>query len=311
MLDQSFSTKNFKEIFDGENRKGKNLEKKFNGDFLESIRVINDLKITRKDILRTTDSDEKKALYKRKGELKKLRELKVFEILDAKTERINSHKVLLNSGSIHGKQCFIFEEKVENFFISKKIQDNINKTYDVKQSSRYAILSNLVNILEDKFPKYVIRTDIKDFYESIPQKKLLNKINDDHLLSVKSKDFINQIFDSYNVLTNQSNDESPKGVPRGIGVSAYLSELFMRRIDNQIKELRDLVFYARYVDDIIAVFIPRSKNNEYYKEYLKSIKKIIKEKAGDDFIINDKKTKEYNLLNGINYIKIEEKYYLD
>ena len=47
------------------------------------------------------------------------------------------------------------------------------------------------------------------------------------------------------------------GVPRGIGISAYLSELFMRNVDNQIQELDDLIYYARYVDDIIAIFVPQ------------------------------------------------------
>ncbi len=313
MLDQSFSLKNFQEIFDNENRKGNNIEKRFNDDFSDSIQKINDLKNIRKDIQNATDLDVKKVLYKRKKELKKERDSIVASILERTSEKINKHVITLEIGAFHGGQSYVFEEKIENFFISKKIQDNINKTYDVKQSSRYSILSELINILEDKFPKYVIRTDIKNFYESIPQKKLLDKINDDYLLSIKTKDYINQIFASYNDLTGQTDKETAKGVPRGIGISAYLSELFMRKIDNRIKELTDLIYYARYVDDIIIIFIPKTTNNEsqFYKEYLKSIKKIIKEEAGNDFIINEEKTEEYNLMNGITSLELEKKYYVN
>lgn len=313
MLDQSFSLKNFQEIFDNENRKGNNVENRFSTDFSESIQKIIDLKNIRKDIQNETDLDIKKVLYKRKKELKRERDSIVSNKLGEIAERINNHKIILNIGAFYGGQSYVFEEKIENYFISKKIQDNINSTYNVKQASRYSILSELVNILEDKFPKYVIRTDIKSFYESIPQKKLVDKINDDYLLSIKTKEYINQIFDSYNVLTSQIDKTTAKGVPRGVGISAYLSELFMRKIDNKIKELDDLVYYARYVDDIIAIFIPKSKNNDnqHYKEYLKSIKKIIKEEAGNDFVINDEKTKEYNLMNGITSIELEKRYYLD
>ncbi|WP_031221147.1 antiviral reverse transcriptase Drt3a, partial [Asticcacaulis benevestitus] len=46
---------------------------------------------------------------------------------------------------------------------------------------------------------------------------------------------------------------SPVGVPRGIGISAYLCEIYMRSFDEQIKAMPHVLFYARYVDDIIIV----------------------------------------------------------
>lgn len=92
-------------------------------------------------------------------------------MLDEIADGINNHVINLDLGEVYGKQSYKFENNAQNFFISKKIQDNINKTYHVKQASRYAILSELINHLEDNFPKYVIRTDIKNFYESIPQKR--------------------------------------------------------------------------------------------------------------------------------------------
>ena len=157
--------------------------------------------------------------------------------------------------------------------------------------------------MEDNCPKYVIRTDIKNFYESIPQKILLEKINNDYLLSIKTKKFINQIFESYNGLTKQTDADTARGVPRGIGISAYLSELFMRNVDNQIQELDDLVYYARYVDDIIAIFVPESKNvnDNYLQNYLSQIKKIVE---NEELNLNEAKTKEYKLFDSLNYIRL-------
>ncbi|WP_291060423.1 MULTISPECIES: antiviral reverse transcriptase Drt3a [unclassified Empedobacter] len=298
MLDQSFSSKSFQEIFDKENRKGINVEEKYKDDFVDSLAKVGELKNLRKQIQQERDFDRKKILYADKKRLKKERDTIITEVLDEVTDGINNHIINLVLGGNYGGQSYMFEHNIQNFFISKKIQDNINRTYNVKQSSRYAILSELLNLLEDNFPKYVIRTDIKSFYESIPQKKLLDKINNDYLLSIKTKKFISQIFTSYNNLTGQTNPETAKGVPRGVGISAYLSELFMRSIDNKIRELDDLVYFARYVDDIIAIFIPKSKNidSTQLTDYKTKLTDLI---TSEGLALNIKKTDEYNLLEGI------------
>ncbi|WP_411897258.1 antiviral reverse transcriptase Drt3a [Elizabethkingia occulta] len=306
MLDQSFSSKSFQEIFDNENRKGINVEEKFSDIFSDSIDRVAGLKQLRKRIQEERNLDRKKVLYEDKKALKKERDALVTGVLDEIADGINNHVINLDLGEVYGKQSYKFENNAQNFFISKKIQDNINKTYHVKQASRYAILSELINHLEDNFPKYVIRTDIKNFYESIPQKKILDKINNDYLLSIKTKKFIQQIFTSYNTLTGQTNPETAKGVPRGVGISAYLSELFMRSVDNKIRELEDLVYYARYVDDIIAIFIPKSTNIDPAKlsNYRTKLTDII---VNEGLIINNKKTSEYNLLDGLLSIRFSDR----
>lgn len=305
MLDQSFSSKSFQEIFDKENRKGINVEEKYKDDFVDSLAKVGELKNLRKQIQQERDFDRKKILYANKKRLKKERDTLVSDVLDEVADGINTHTINLELGGYYGGQSYVFEKNIQNFFISKKIQDNINKTYNVKQSSRYAILSELLNLLEDNFPKYVIRTDIKGFYESIPQKKLLDKINNDYLLSIKTKKFISQIFTSYNNLTGQTNPETAKGVPRGVGISAYLSELFMRSIDNKIRELDDLVYYARYVDDIIAIFVPKSKNidSTHLTGYKTKLTDLI---TSEGLSINIEKTSEYNLLKGLQFIRFDD-----
>lgn len=311
MLDQSFSLKSFREIFDIENRKGNNIEKRFKNDFSESKKkVIKLIKINDK-IREEKDLDKKKNLYVQRKAIKKERNEIIEQKLEEISNQINQHCIKILNGKDYGGQSYKLEDNVCNFFISKKIQKNIRETYKVRQSSRYAILSQLINLLEDNCPKYVIRTDIKNFYESIPQKILLEKINNDYLLSIKTKKFINQILESYNGLTGQTDTDTAIGVPRGIGISAYLSELFMRNVDNQIQELDDIIYYARYVDDIIAIFVPQSKREKNFN-YKKKIEEIVEK---EKLFINEEKTKEYNLLdslssnnlknNSINYLGYE------
>lgn len=145
----------------------------------------------------------------------------------------------------------MFPKRVEYFFLSKQLQYNIHKTYGVSQGNRFQIVSQLVPLLDDKFPKVIVRADVKSFYESIPTSRLLSKINDDNLLSPSTRRFIRQVLKTYS-----NHVGSDIGIPRGIGVSAYLAELYLRVVDRELKRHPQLVYYQRYVDDIIAIYLP-------------------------------------------------------
>ncbi|WP_281987008.1 antiviral reverse transcriptase Drt3a [Aquimarina aggregata] len=310
MYNQSFTVETFQEIFDKENRKGKNIETRFKDDFEKSLDVLTALKDTNAKLKTETNEQRKIALFEKKKEQKQEREVLIKQVLLKTAKNISKKKSInLLEGDVHGKQSYKLENSIENFFISKKIQQNLLKSYNIKQSNRYSVLSELVNLLEDGFPKYVIRTDIKSFYESIPQKMLRDKINTDHLLSIKTKEFINKTLDSYNSLTGQTNIELAKGIPRGVGFSAYLSELFMRKIDNKLKKLDDVIYYARYVDDIIILFIPTTKNasRDYLNNYKSQLVDIVKTESNGFLELNSRKTKEYNLLLGLREINLNRR----
>lgn len=301
MNKQTFSSKSFQEIFDKENRKGKDLEKRFRDTFDQTINHRLQIQSLNKRIKAESDETAKNDLLDEKQELKDDREKCLSDIFESISNNINKadYIITLEEGAVHGKQSYYLEDNPENYFLSKRIQENIFDTYKTKQASRYEILSQLVNLLEDGFPKFVIRTDIKSFYESVPQNKLTNKLKEDNLLSIRTLRFIKSIFSSYNTITGQSESENPIGVPRGVGISAYLSELYMRKADNKVKEIPDLVYYARYVDDIIAVFIPQKITKGLDDEYLKAIKEIV---TKNDLTINEDKTKTYNLTGGLSLI---------
>jgi len=309
MLDQSFSAKSFQEIFDLENRKGNNLENRFKEDFSESREILKELKQSWEDLREARSEELKITIKERIRELKDNRKDEIKKVFELQEEKIKEHQINLELGGDFGGQCYKLEENLLNFFISKKIQYNINRNYKVKQASRHNILSAFVNLIEDEFPKYVIRTDIKSFYESVPQEHILEKIKNDHLLSISSIKYIQRIFHEYNRLTNQS-EENAIGLPRGIGISAYLSELFMRDIDNQIKNLDDLVYYARYVDDIVAVFIPKTIDVEkkWLAKYYIKIKNVVTEKG---IKLNQKKTNCFDLTKNISSLILRKETFKD
>lgn len=181
---------------------------------------------------------------------------------------------------------FIYEK-----YILKKVSDNISKVFNVKQADRYRIIGTLSNILEGKQEGSLIRLDIKNFYESINRKKLLNRIYNSSLLSIETKNIIKKIFS--NPLLKNTN-----GLPRGLSVSANLAEFYMKNFDKFVQQNGDVFFYARYVDDIIIcstlnpVQIKRNNFIEYIKNNLPD---------GLKFHNNSDKYGIYNLVNNISF----------
>ncbi|MCF6359213.1 MAG: RNA-directed DNA polymerase [Cyclobacteriaceae bacterium] len=310
MLDQSFSLDNFKIIFEIENRKG-NFESEFYSE--EFHRLSSELKRKRREIkdyksrgVISDDDDSLENLYNEKEGIEENKNEELEITLHGLVETVNSKGFKFNFYKFHhedsGKDVFPVKKDAASFYTMKQLQYNINRTFGVKQSNRYLITKQVQRLLKDNFPKIVLRTDIKGFYESVSQEKLLNQINDNQLLSPKSKALIKNLFYSYNELTDQL--EKPlserKGIPRGAGVSAYLSELFMREIDNQIKRIDNVYYYGRYVDDIIIFFVPNWKMNiNDYKNIINKIIESVKLK------MNLSKTFPYDLEKNISLMNIE------
>lgn len=282
MLDQSFSYENFRILLDVENRKGRYLEDKvfFESDYFKNSREISDLIILKnkeikdesyklKSINKINDRDYSllDSLKDEKEKLKKDREQALEEILIAIAQKtdVDDYELKIEKGQVKwGSQLYEIKHNPENYFVNKQLQRNIYKTFKVKQASRKVIINQLKLLFDDGFPKIIIRTDIKKFYESIPHKELLEKIEENSLLSFPSKNMIRRVLNQYwKILIAdgiKSATDERVGIPRGIGFSAYLSELYLRAFDNKIKSLSNVTYYSRYVDDIIIIITPKHRN---------------------------------------------------
>ncbi len=284
-MEQSFNAENFIKIYYDENRKGNYLD----GRFLEFVTLKhygNSIKEINKKfrdgfystlIQKESANRRKERLQKRKFDTLQTILLHVEEKIDKK-----NYCISMITKTIKGKTAYSIERSnIETFFLLKQIQKNIQHSFKVKQADRNEIISQVVNMLDNGFPKYIIKTDIKSFYESIPHDELKKVISRNHILSPLSKKVINEILRLYQSVTGHD-----KGIPRGIGISAYLAELYMRDFDNDIKNFQNVTYYARYVDDIIIVFTP---NNKYESiDYLTSI---------------DEKIRKYGLTRNTNIMK--------
>jgi hypothetical protein len=294
MLDQSFSVVNFRQVLDYENKRGNFIEGKY---FPEVKRLLGNIARfkkfinSKKGVISFDDYQilEQRVLGKI-DELKNERELLLNSKLDELSRKVSAGKfkiTLKRNDTILDKPVYLIEDKPEFYFALKQVQYNFKRLYKVKQSNRCLIVSQIRNILNDKLPKVLVRVDIESFYESISHEKLLEKLNEDNLLSYSSKIVIRQVINQYKVLSGDN-----KGLPRGVGISSYLSEIYMRSFDKVIASLSHVNYYARYVDDIFIVFSSSLSLKPNF--YLELVKEILKEKTSLE--LNTSKSHEFDLV---------------
>jgi retron-type reverse transcriptase len=94
--------------------------------------------------------------------------------------------------------------------------------------------------------KYCYKLDVKQFYASIPQDKLIEK------LKSKIKDF------KFMRIVENVIYCVPNGLPLGFCTSVWFANWYLSELDHEIKSLGIELKYARYVDDM-AIFCASKK----------------------------------------------------
>jgi hypothetical protein len=280
MLDQTFSAQNFRRVYDIENRRGRNVDRAFFPALVDASARITAASAAIRAARRANFGVADEALN---AILQPLREVLRAEraeresLVDTTMEEVaqavfDGYQIQLDErDGPNDTTLYTLPSDPRPYFIGKQIQHNISRLYKLKAGNRRAIVSQLFDQLNTGFRQVCVRTDISGFYENIDRASLARELDTDQLLSFGSKKYIKQALASYGVLS-----QSAVGIPRGLGVSAFLSELYMRSIDERIKQLPGVSYYARYVDDIVIIFSPTADN--YTKDYLNDIDQIIKSK---------------------------------
>ncbi|WP_176054278.1 antiviral reverse transcriptase Drt3a [Paraburkholderia caribensis] len=163
--------------------------------------------------------------------------------------------------------------KLGDRLVLRRLNSILRQTYRIKQSDRGDVVRQSLKLLSEPADKYIIKLDIKSFYESINRTKLLRQLDEDQLLSDRTRWLLRTLFDHLKSVV-------PAGVPRGIGISATLSEIVMRRIDQRIRQLDNIYFFTRYVDDLL-IFCTKNPNDIIQK---------IRALLPDGMALNDEKT---------------------
>lgn len=154
------------------------------------------------------------------------------------------------------------KESIEYFcqdLIVRKIYQNIKRIYNVSQANRNQIVRQVKTILEDPYPLWVVRLDIKSFYESINREAILNKLKSDRRVNFQTIELLEKLF-SHSLI------KTTTGMPRGLSISSAIAELFMKYFDLDIQRIDGVYYYARFVDDIIVFCNCQRTRDDVYNQ---------------------------------------------
>lgn len=306
-MDQVVSNKSLRQLFDEDQKKGGDIERKHFPQALSLKYKIAFLKRYKKYLYASLRKEKiskeefQAKVIRQQSALKSRREQyeeSVNKLLSETADLINKREFRIEltaiAEPINGKQAYTIGSGLECILAAKHLQKALKELYEVKQTSRDLIISQVKSIVLDDFPKYLIKSDISSFYESVDHKHLLEQLHSSTKLSVLAKRLITRMIKDYTSLSKAS-----KGLPRGVGISAYLAEIYLQSIDQELTNSSDLVYYSRYVDDMLLAYAPKSENN--VANYLSNLKAALKKKGLEvnskteklDFLTQQKGNFEY------------------
>lgn len=160
--------------------------------------------------------------------------------------------------------------KEQRFFqdlILRKLYRNIHRIYNVRQANRNDIVKQIITLFSENVPMWVVRFDVHHFYESIDRNKILHKFEDDGRLNYQSLQLLKKLFEIPVV-------SAGTGLPRGLGISSAMSELYMKYFDLDVRKMEGVYYYARFVDDIIIFCSSKTAQEKVWNEIPSMLQKI-------------------------------------
>jgi hypothetical protein len=155
---------------------------------------------------------------------------------------------------------------------------HLGNQYNVSNSTTVA--NNLTKLKINENHK-IITYDIKDLYVNIPIQETL-KITESMLLKENSTQITKQIMTlleatlQQNYFAFQNNIYQPgKGVSMGSPIPGTIAEIFLQHIENthinHILDTKNIIYYMRYVDDILIIYDTTHINDNTIHEYINRI----------------------------------------
>ena len=267
----SYNYDSLNDAFNAVNRKGKMQKRYLSPQYLDAAQEYREMRKELNEILRKKKTERTEEETNQIDQLKQLMKdnaQKQKDLLQMHLSEVSS-KILSSSfrftltpddSEYPQKPVYSIGSTAEEFFAMQVLCWNVKKLFKISMSSRDEILSQLKMLLkEDKSRYYIIRTDVRNCFESIPHDKLFEYLEGNNLLDVKIKSLLRGLiqkeFENKNLRPVITTPET--GIPRGCAISSLLSEFYLSKIDEKIRyKLPGIVFMARYVDDIIIVIHP-------------------------------------------------------
>ena len=227
-----------------------------------------------------------------KWETYKPSKLTKFTIRDPKTRLIR--KSIFKDRIVHHAVVNILDPIYESRFIADNYANRVNKG-TIAAIKRFDKLlrkvtkngSEINNAKHKNMIKgYVLKADIRKFFDSIGQAKLIEilrrKIKDEKVIWLIIK-----------ILKNF--DSKIKGMPLGNMTSQFFANVYLNDLDQFIKRRLKAKNYLRYVDDFVILHESKEKLEEYkdkVEKYLMNLK----------LELHPDKSKIFPLYKGVNFL---------
>lgn len=166
------------------------------------------------------------------------------------------------NGQAKGTIAYLCQE-----LVLRKLHRNIKRIYSVQQADRDTIVKQMKLLLSENVEMRIVRLDIRHFYDNVNRTRILTKLIDDARLSHQSLMLLQNLF-SYSTIA------TCPGLPKGLGISAVLSELYMKYFDIDFKKIEGAYYYARFVDDIIVFCNSETSKNLSWKYATVELEKL-------------------------------------
>ena len=123
--------------------------------------------------------------------------------------------------------------------VFRKLTCNLKYSFGYLHPNRTRVVNNLYHHLEEGVPYRVYRLDVKSFYESLDVDTILKIIrNNEYLSPISKKIFFNLMSDFISI--------GGEGVPRGMVISAAISEILMKEFDYRVSHDESVFFCYCY-----------------------------------------------------------------
>ena len=243
--------------------KGEEKRGKLRADFYSSeVKEISGVLKSLRYQLRSSPKEERDSLQQDIQDLKDEMDERKKEELKKKALEISRGKAKLEieSLTIKGHRAFA-SNNLDTMLVSQIVKLELKRCYRLYPANRDVIIEQIKGLLDNGMSKIVIRADIRSFFESISQQGLVSKLADDGFVSKKTVKYLKGLFYAYN---DKADNKEEMGLPRGLSFSSHLAELFMRPIDERIKQTEGVYYYKRYVDDILIVADSAKGDKKHY-----------------------------------------------
>ena len=284
----SYNYDSLNDAFNVVNRKGKMQKRHLSSEYLAAAQEYRKMRKQLNELLKKQKTERKEEKTNQIDHLKQSMKENAQQqkaLLQEHLSKVSSNilsssfrfTLTIDESEDPQKPVYSIGPTAEEFFAMQVLCRNVKKLFKISMSSRDEILSQLKMLLrEDKSRYYIIRTDVRYCFESIPHDKLFEYLEGNNLLDIKSKSLLRGLirkeFEAKNLHPLVPTPQT--GIPRGCAISSLLSEFYLSKIDEVVKRtLPGIVFMARYVDDIIIVAHPDLDDEHHWSldDYVKAL----------------------------------------